>query len=66
MKPTVTWLSERDGIGHAHVGRGRVTRTACGLRAIDPRHSWPTQTLHAECEAAVKKITAAAAGSRLS
>lgn len=59
MKPRVTWLSEKDGIGHAHVGRGRVIRAACGAPAVDPRHSWPTTSLHPECVEAVKRIEAA-------
>lgn len=60
MKRRITWLSERDGIGHAHVGRGRIARTACGQRAIDPRHAWPTVSLHPECVEAVKRIQAEA------
>lgn len=66
MTPRITWLSEKDGEAHAHVGRGRITRTACGKPAIDERHTWPTQTLHPECVEAVKRITAAAAGVPLS
>lgn len=58
MKPVVTWLAERDGIAHAHVGRGRVIRAACGARAVDPRHSWPTERLHPECVEAVKQLEA--------
>lgn len=60
MKPRVAWLSERDGIGHAHVGRGRIARAACGRPAIDPRHAWPTSSLHPECVEAVKKLGVAA------
>lgn len=35
------WIAERDAIAHAHLARGKVTRTLCGKPALDPRYAHP-------------------------
>jgi hypothetical protein len=57
---SVRWLAERDGVGHAHVGRGRVIRTACDQRALDPRSIWPVVRRCEACVAGVERMTEAA------
>ncbi len=57
---TITWLATRDGIGHAHVGRGRVIRTACDQRALDPRSVWPITRRCEACKAELERMAKAA------
>lgn len=35
------WIAERDRVAHAHRLHGPVTRTLCGLPAIDERYGHP-------------------------
>lgn len=60
MTKTVTWLADRDGEAHAHVGRGRWTRTACAKPALDPRSVWPHAGRCPACVAEVERLTKAA------
>lgn len=52
------WVAERDRIAHAHIARGRATRTVCGQPAIDPRYGHPAAT---RCPACVARIDGVAA-----
>lgn len=61
---SVRWLAERDGIGHAHVGRGRVLATACGRPPVLERHAWPTRSRCTACVAAVDAQLSLAASRR--
>lgn len=44
------WVAERDRVAHAHVARGRSTRTLCGLPAKDPRYAYPAAVRCQQCE----------------
>lgn len=48
------WVAEQDRIAHAHVARGRATRTLCGLPPRDPRYAHPAAVRCARCEAVVE------------
>lgn len=43
------WVADRDGIAHAHLARGRVTRTLCGEPARDPRYAHPAESRCLSC-----------------
>ena len=45
------WVAEQDRIAHAHIARGRATRTLCGLPAKDPRYAHPAATRCPQCVA---------------
>ena len=44
------WVAEKDRIAHAHIARGKATRTLCGRPALDPRYAHPAATRCPECE----------------
>lgn len=49
------WIAERDGVAHAHLARGRATRTLCGLPALDPRFARPAAVRCSECQEVVDR-----------
>lgn len=47
------WIAEKDRVAHAHIARGRHTRTLCDRPALDPRYAFPAAVRCAECTAAI-------------
>ncbi len=56
----MVWVAGDGGVGHAQPKRGRVTRTSCGLPALDARYRWPSSTRCRDCWRALDRAAVAA------